>query len=294
MLPILNLIAVDEPMRQSLDLLANPDRWVRIPLACPRVIFHPAKETVPTVLKRFQGILLGREERVVRRSVWSQQRLAGDIGPLMNVPVFWMRDGEAPGDVYWFNMSSDAYDDLRMATPSHKPDELHWFEPEYLPEAEENDARLGRDKFHVYVLGTDRGHYVGHTHDVDRRVRQHQEGRVRSTAGRNPTLLWHSADPYPTRQEAAFQEAILKTCQNHRPEQFRDLVGFDPLPFTYRSHFTEWDSVLWDLFDYPAFIATRPVLEISVLNTRQGYEYDKRVNWICEATRALPSNHKPL
>ena len=290
MLPILNLMVIDDPMRQSLDLLANPDWWVRIPLACPRVSIDPAEDAVATVRKTFHGILLGREERVVRRSVGSQQRLAGNIGPLMSLPMFWMRSGEAPDDVYWFNMSSDAYDDLWMATPRHQPDELHWFEPEYLPEAEEDDARLGRDRFYVYVLGTDRGHYVGHTHDVNRRVRRHQEGEVPSTAGRNPTLLWHSDDPYPTRQEAAVHEAVLKTWQNHRPEQFRALVGFDPLPFRYRGHFTEWDSVLWDLFDHPAFIATRPVLEICVLDTRRGYEHDKRVNWICEATQALPWN----
>ena len=155
MLPILNLMAMDDPMRQSLDLLANPDRWVRNPLACPRVSIDPVEDPAATVLKTFPGILLGREERVVRRSVGSQQRLAGTIGPIMSVPVFWMRSGEAPDDVYWFNMSSDAYDDLRMATPSHKPDEFHWFEPEHLPELEEDDARLGRDKFYVYVLGTD-------------------------------------------------------------------------------------------------------------------------------------------
>ena len=176
MLPILNLMAIDDPMRQSLDLLANPNRWMRIPLACPRVSIDPLEDTAATVLKTFHGILLGREERVVRRSMGSQQRRAGNIGPLMSVPMFWMRSGEAPEDVYWFNMSSDAYDDLWIATPGHKPDEFHWFEPEHLPEKEEDDARLGRDKFYVYVLGTDRGHYVGHTYDVDRRVRRHQEG----------------------------------------------------------------------------------------------------------------------
>ena len=61
-----------------------------------------------------------------------------------------------------------------------------WHDPEYLPGQAERDAELGRSAFYAYVLDTRYGHYVGHTHDVQTRLNQHQSDAVVSTAGGAP------------------------------------------------------------------------------------------------------------
>ncbi len=52
--------------------------------------------------------------------------------------------------------------------------------------------------------------YIGMTNDVDRRLREHNEGRNRSTKGKGPFLLVHT-ETFPTRVEARAREKKLKT-----------------------------------------------------------------------------------
>ena len=82
----------------------------------------------------------------------------------------------------------------------------------------------------MYVLATDYGHYVGHTWSVGSRLREHRAGRVRSTAGGNPSLLWQSR-PLSSRADAARFEASLKSLRDQRALRYAEIVGFDPVPF---------------------------------------------------------------
>ena len=67
------------------------------------------------------------------------------------------------------------------------PRYIRWHQPEFIPGLAEEDSDFGRGPFWIYVLETDWGHYVGHTHDVESRFRAHCEDSVLSTAGTNPS-----------------------------------------------------------------------------------------------------------
>ena len=113
----------------------------------------------------------------------------------------------------------------------------HWHDPERLQGQAERDAQLGRSEFYVYVLDTDFGDYVGHTWHVGRRLKQHQDGQVKSTAGSSPTLLWVSR-PFTTREDAARFEASLKSLRDQRANRYAEIVGHDAVPFILpRRHF---------------------------------------------------------
>lgn len=116
----------------------------------------------------------------------------------------------------------------------------YWRDPERLEGQADRDAQLGRTAFYVYVLGTDYGHYVGHTWNVGNRIRQHQRGEVASTAGGDPRLLWRS-EVFSTREDAAGFEAALKSWRDQGSPRFRETVGVSP-----------------ELFDNPALRRARP------------------------------------
>ncbi len=105
-----------------------------------------------------------------------------------------------------------------------------WHDPERLRGQAERDAQLGRSAFYVYVLDTDFGDYVGHTWHVGRRLKQHQDGQVRSTVGSSPTLVWVSR-PFTTREDAARFEASLKSLRDQRANRYGEIVGRDAVPF---------------------------------------------------------------
>ena len=109
----------------------------------------------------------------------------------------------------------------------------YWHEPERLHGQAERDARLGRNRFFVYVLETDFGHYVGHTYHVGRRLRAHQRGEVQSTKGSSPSLLWVSS-PFTTREGAARFEASLKSLRDQHADRYSEIVGYDDGPFVPR------------------------------------------------------------
>jgi len=105
-----------------------------------------------------------------------------------------------------------------------------WHDPEYLPEVEERDARLGRSAFYVYVLNTDYGQYVGHSGNIRARLNAHTRDEVPSTAGGNPTIIWRSR-PCSTRTSAMRFEAALKSWRDNRKEKFAEVTGIAPVPF---------------------------------------------------------------
>ena len=110
-----------------------------------------------------------------------------------------------------------------------------YYEPENLGgEQDRRDAAVAGRRFYVYVLETDRGHYVGHSARVRARAREHADGRSASTAGTNPELAWTSW-PLETRAEAAQFEAAMKALRDQRAERFREITGLSPEPFAYPS-----------------------------------------------------------
>lgn len=69
------------------------------------------------------------------------------------------------------------------------------------------DSETG--SFYVYVMALDGGaeYYVGQTNDVRSRKLEHQQGRTKTTAGRNPQLKWFTR--VRTREEAVEYERHL-------------------------------------------------------------------------------------
>ncbi|MBI5037449.1 MAG: GIY-YIG nuclease family protein [Candidatus Kerfeldbacteria bacterium] len=63
----------------------------------------------------------------------------------------------------------------------------------------------------LYILRSKVDHnlYIGIAEDVEKRIAQHNAGRVRSTKSRRPLQLVYQQS-FPTRQEAAKQEWLLK------------------------------------------------------------------------------------
>lgn len=114
---------------------------------------------------------------------------------------------------------------MRRRRRYHEPEDLG-------PEQDRRDAADPNRRYYVYVLGTDFGHYVGHTFHVGRRLREHQGGEVPSTAGGNPTLAWTSR-PFRARADAASFEAAMKSLRDQRSPRFREMTGLAPIPFAH-------------------------------------------------------------
>ena len=80
--------------------------------------------------------------------------------------------------------------------------------------------------FYVYALqsAVDDGFYVGITSDVQRRLREHNSGRQRSTKARRPFELVYS-ESCATRSEAQERERFWKSGQGRErlSRSFRDV-----------------------------------------------------------------------
>ena len=76
----------------------------------------------------------------------------------------------------------------------------------------------------LYVVQNIKGRrYIGITDDVDRRVKQHNAGHVRSTKAHAPWELVYT-EQYQTKIEARFREKELKTNSWKRADLFRRLL----------------------------------------------------------------------
>jgi putative endonuclease len=77
--------------------------------------------------------------------------------------------------------------------------------------------------YHVYILRSkkDKKLYVGHTGNLEKRVRSHNSGIVRSTKHRAPFDLIYSEE-FQTRGEAIRKERYLKSLGGS--EQKRKLI----------------------------------------------------------------------
>jgi len=71
-------------------------------------------------------------------------------------------------------------------------------------------------------------------------MRAHAAGKVLSTAGGQPKLIWRSA-PLSTRDRATRFEAALKSWRDNGRAEFRATTGYDASPFI-RYAFTPYDE----------------------------------------------------
>ncbi len=102
------------------------------------------------------------------------------------------------------------------------------YEPEHSPAWEAGDVEAS--VFFVYILKLSGGYfYAGQTRELRERLSEHRDGRVRSTTGRNPKMVWFTE--LSTRNEATELEVELKKTIDKNPRvirrmmmDFRDLV----------------------------------------------------------------------
>ena len=71
--------------------------------------------------------------------------------------------------------------------------------------------------YFIYVLQSikSRSRYVGSTKNVDKRLEEHNTGRVRYTKGRMPWTIVYT-EQYQTRSEAMRKEKLLKSGQGRK------------------------------------------------------------------------------
>ena len=64
----------------------------------------------------------------------------------------------------------------------------------------------------TYILKSlkDDGYYYGHFKDLEKRLKNHSAGKVRSTKSRRPFIICYT-EKYPTKTEAAKREYFFKT-----------------------------------------------------------------------------------
>lgn len=103
------------------------------------------------------------------------------------------------------------------------------------PAQDKADADRKRDKFYVYILDTDYGHYIGHTVAPRLRYAQHTSNQCHSTAFSNPKKLWLS-HPQKSRAEAMGFEATLKSLRDTRHKRFAEITGVFPKPMLAWKH----------------------------------------------------------
>ena len=106
----------------------------------------------------------------------------------------------------------------------------NWHDQEVLPDLEQQDTELGRNEFYVYILDTTYGHYVGHTSNINARLRDHLNDGTPSTASGNPRKIWTSRRYY-TRADAARREAQLKSLRDNERPLYQEITGLHPVPF---------------------------------------------------------------
>ena len=79
------------------------------------------------------------------------------------------------------------------------------------------------DHFFVYILSLSGGKfYAGQTRELRERLSEHRDGQTKSTAGKNPKLVWYGM--LPTREQAAAGEVELKKLVDSNPRDIRRMI----------------------------------------------------------------------
>ena len=71
-------------------------------------------------------------------------------------------------------------------------------------------------KYYTYILqsGTHKTFYYGHCEDLEKRLSQHNKGKVRYTKGRMPWKL-HYFEVFESRSEAMIREKYFKSIDGY-------------------------------------------------------------------------------
>ena len=96
-----------------------------------------------------------------------------------------------------------------------------WYKPEYSEAWEKADAKA--ERFFAYILKLEDGRfYAGQTRELRERISEHRDGRVKSTAGRNPKLVWFTS--IASRESATALEVELKKLVDSNPREIRRMM----------------------------------------------------------------------
>lgn len=151
------------------------------------------------------------------------------------------RHQDCPNDIPpWFNLCVPHNADKRKGEISqcsncerYKPDkyprcrncnaEQNKYEPESDP-TWDDDSGHEDNEFFIYILKLDDGKfYAGHTRELRERMGEHRDGKAKSTADKNPLLVWFEI--VDTRKEAAEREAQLKELIDKNERKVRRIVN---------------------------------------------------------------------
>lgn len=95
------------------------------------------------------------------------------------------------------------------------------YEVESSPAWEKGDANSSY--FYVYILRLTSGEfYVGQTRELRERLSEHRDGRVATTKGKSPELVWFTE--LPSREEAARLESELKHIRDRDERSIRRMI----------------------------------------------------------------------
>ena len=122
-----------------------------------------------------------------------------------------------------YDVCLDCYNN-RSSGRSRRPER---YSPEHSPAWAKEDANA--DQFFVYILRLNGGNfYAGQTRELRERLSEHKDGRVKSTARKNPKLVWFTT--LPTREDATAMEVELKKLVDINPREIRRMfIGFRDL-----------------------------------------------------------------
>ncbi len=109
---------------------------------------------------------------------------------------------------------------FKKSSTSSKSSE--YYPQEYSKAWESGDAEA--TTFYVYVLKLNDGSfYAGHTREINERLMEHRDGRVKSTANRDPKFVWFAE--VDSRDEATRLEAeVKKICDQDSREMRRWII----------------------------------------------------------------------
>ncbi|MEE8473438.1 MAG: GIY-YIG nuclease family protein [Dehalococcoidia bacterium] len=80
-------------------------------------------------------------------------------------------------------------------------------------------------RHYLYILKLDGGEfYIGQTNDLEIRLKEHQDGRTRSTKGKHPKLVWFEKSQ-GNREELKEEEDDLTRLAKHSPRAIRRMVA---------------------------------------------------------------------
>jgi len=79
--------------------------------------------------------------------------------------------------------------------------------------------------YFAYILRSlkDEGFYYGHCQDLEKRLKNHNTGKVRSTKARRPFVL-HYSEKYLTKTEAAKREYFFKTIDGYNHLKSKSII----------------------------------------------------------------------